>query len=371
VVINRFAATVALAAILLLMLASGAPSGPPLAAEAVALPTALPPPDGARLVFPLVYQQPVPEIAYFCTSVGALLFGPAGDLCVASSNGALQANLTHNGEHVMSLEPAWSPDGTLLAYTHYAAGDHDIRVVDWATGEVSNLTGTPDAGETSPAWSPDGTRIAYVRGDDICVMGADGGSPLRLTTTPGSDYIPAWSPDGASISFLSDRDGTTGPYVMEADGTSQRRVAPGDGAFAGRAAAWSPDGRRVAFLARIRRQDGLYVADVDGDTATLVATGAAAGSPAAWSPDGEWIACVLCDPESYCGMMIVHPDGADPRALGGGSAPTWSPDSRWLAYTGSGPDGGTRVWVTNLDGSVRRPVSRSPWPDHLDPIWRP
>jgi Tol biopolymer transport system component len=63
-----------------------------------------------------------------------------------------------------------------------------------------------------PAWSPDGTRIAFMGGPDgpteydIWVMNADGSNPVQLTDSPGPDWWPAWSPDGTRIAFASVRD---------------------------------------------------------------------------------------------------------------------------------------------------------------------
>ena len=79
-----------------------------------------------------------------------------------------------------------------------------------------------------PAWSPDGTKIAFVSDRDgdteIYVMNADGSHPTNLTNTSAEDRTPAWSPDGTKIAFVSSRDGSAGIYVMNADGSNPTRL---------------------------------------------------------------------------------------------------------------------------------------------------
>jgi TolB protein len=100
------------------------------------------------------------------------------------------------------------------------------------TNNPGLAAGVPDA----PAWSPDGTRIAFVgvpsgRRPDIYVMNADGSGLRNLTNTAAQDYSPAWSPDGTRIAYeyggSTDRGlQTLGDiYVMNADGSGVVRLA--------------------------------------------------------------------------------------------------------------------------------------------------
>jgi Tol biopolymer transport system component len=96
--------------------------------------------------------------------------------------------------------------------------------MNWDGSGLTNLTNNP-AIEISPAWSPDGTHIAFARSitetnNEIFVMDADGSNVVRLTDSPSLDEYPSWSPDGSQIAFMSHRDANWEIYVMNADSPS-------------------------------------------------------------------------------------------------------------------------------------------------------
>ena len=91
-------------------------------------------------------------------------------------------------------------------------------------GDITQLTDMKE-GACQPAWSPDGSQIAFrsiQKGQsDIYTVKIDGSSLVNLTNNVAEDWSPAWSPDGKLIAFQANRDGNWEIYVMNADGTGQ------------------------------------------------------------------------------------------------------------------------------------------------------
>jgi TolB protein len=121
-----------------------------------------------------------------------------------------------------------STGGGEIAFTSDADGDVEVYAMHADGSGVHQVTDRP--GEDSfPAWSPDGTSIAFYSSSsgsepDVYVIAADGSRLRRLTDDPASDADPDWSPDGSRILFSSRRDGQLAIWVMDADGSNVRRL---------------------------------------------------------------------------------------------------------------------------------------------------
>lgn len=135
--------------------------------------------------------------------------------------------------------PDWSPDGRQIVFHRFASGEPfaNIFVVDSQGGAARPLT-TLRARNIEPAWSPDGTRIAFMSDRDdgefeLYVMRADGREQIRLTRNGFPDELPAWSPNGAWLVYTAQPDslGDYDLYALEVDGDRAPRAVierPGD-----------------------------------------------------------------------------------------------------------------------------------------------
>ncbi|HWM25335.1 MAG TPA: DPP IV N-terminal domain-containing protein [Chthoniobacterales bacterium] len=211
-------------------------------------------------------------------------------------------------------DPAWSPDGTKIAYTLDLYQNRDIYVMEADGSNKTNLTNQPDEEEADPTWSPDGARIAYTKYEsvtigEIFVMNADGSNQINLTNHPASDVGASWSPDGSKIAFTSKRDGQAEIYVMNADGSNPTRLTHEPSTES--SPAWSPDGARIVFSSDRQGLSQIYVMNADGSNQVGLtsSTYMAAYSPD-WSPDGMKIVFVRQYFE-YSRIFIRDVDGSN------------------------------------------------------------
>lgn len=151
---------------------------------------------------------------------------------VMDADGAAQTQLTFGA--FVQPRLSWSPDGTKVAFSAPGgalADTEDIFLVSVADGTTARLTVASVAGEKyiMPDWSPDGRLIALTHffapfgGSDVYTINADGSGLRNLTNAAGDDTFPAWSPDGSSIAFVSNRGNVNNRdiYLMYPDGSGQ------------------------------------------------------------------------------------------------------------------------------------------------------
>jgi Tol biopolymer transport system component len=233
--------------------------------------------DGKKIAFDSCEPLPPPDGNY-CQN----------DVWVMGATGSDPVKVTSEGQIDTPFEPSWFPSGNnKIAYAapQNVSGEDDIFALEFdASGNavsLTNLTNTPDVGESSPAVSPDGTRIAFTSYDgtdrEIYVMGATGLSagqpPVRLTNNAVYDTDPVWSPDGQTIAFVRwlprvDMGPNYEIFAMDADGTDKRRLTKNPGSDL--SPAYSPDGRRIAFSSDRDGRIGIWKMKSDGSHPTPI-----------------------------------------------------------------------------------------------------
>ncbi|MFQ5461899.1 MAG: TolB family protein [Phycisphaerae bacterium] len=252
------------------------------------------------------------------------------------------------GERQLTLDgtstfPAWSRDGTSIAFSSNRSGTSEIWIMDADGANQTQITFNTPGGNFIPEWSPDGTRIAYasqqndVGHAEVWVMNADGTNQTRLTFTPPNpngptwSVHPSWSPDGQKLVYASTATGSTQIWMMNADGTNQVPITNGNGPQFpdSNASEWSRDGSTVAFWSGFETQFGeVWAMNPDGTNKrqlTETADPLNSDNPI-WSPDGTKI-IFDTNRAGPIELWVMNADGTNPTPLvatSGGPA-SWQP----------------------------------------------
>jgi Tol biopolymer transport system component len=289
-------------------------------------------------------------------------------------------------------DPVWAPDGGKLAFS---GRDGDLYLIDRAGSRLRRLTRT-DVDEIHAAWRPDGLLAFAAPPDPELFMRREGASRVRvLTRNSDIEDNVEWSPERGSVSFTRGAGWAGGLYVMNSDGSAERRVGWSGTPIWG--TDWSPDGARIVVAA----ESGLSVLNVRSGSVRRLTRSFA--YDAAWSPDGRRIAFVdgptlyTIGADGTGRRRLARAKGDDPRhqdfgyvdwgasgriaySLEGrgapvivvttesgrvlrqlyGASPNWSPDGRWLAFVERG------IRLLSADGkrvvrcTAELPASRRP-----------
>ena len=222
--------------------------------------------------------------------------------------------------------PAFSPDGTLVAFRQ-SDGGHKTGIYAAVAGGEKSIQLTNDPGDCCPTWSPDGRQIAVTRYSDnsfsIFTIPALGGTERRVYRGP--DHLGgglSWSPDGSLIAFTESHESDpTRAWisVLSVADSSIREISSPPPGWIDRSPSYSPDGARLAFIRSA-------VAGVSNDIYVMAANGGRAkrltfdhrpmSGSLAWTSDSREIVFASAR-SAEMGLWVVAAEGCIPRPVAG------------------------------------------------------
>ena len=287
-----------------------------------------------HLISDEIYKRITGNGAYFDSKI--VYVSETGDffhrskrLAIADQDGGNVTYLT-NGQNLV-LTPTLSKNGENLLYVAYVNRVPRVMLYNLrsrSTYMVGNFSGMT----YSPRFSP--------VDDDIIVLSATSAGSTnihklhlkrkatkQLTQQKGISTSPSFSPDGKKIAFVSDRTGAQQIFVMNSDGTNQRRISMGYGQY----------------------------------------------STPAWSPSGEYIAFTKIEEREFF-IGIMRPNGSDERLLAKGymvEGPSWAPNSKWIVFTkelpGRKSEKSSKLYTVDISGRHEKVLDLPT--DASDPSW--
>jgi TolB protein len=288
----------------------------------------------AHHIADIVYETLTGEPGAFATRIAYItsVRNPGGQggetvkLRIADADGYGPQTIVSSNDPLMS--PAWSPDGSRIAYVSFEDAQPSIWVQEVLTGRRERVTAFKGI-NGAPAWSPDGRFLALTLSKDgnpdVFVLNLARRTLRPLTRHWAIDTEPAWSPDGRYVFFTSDRGGAPQIYRVPVSGGEPERVTF-EGGYNARPS-FSPDGRRLAMVTRVDGQYRIAIQDMQSGEFRIMSDGRLDESPS-FAPNGSMlIYATRVDGKGV--LAAVSTDGRVQQRLrlqeGDVREPVWSP----------------------------------------------
>ena len=260
---------------------------------------------------------------------------------------------------------------TRIAYVTKAPGKFTLRITD-ADGENIQAALIDNEPIISPAWSPDGTELAYVTFHDkkakVEIRNVHAGTRRVVAEFKGSNSAPSFSPDGRTLAVTLSRDGGSHVYLMDRSGGNVRRITESTGIDT--EAKFSPDGAYIYFVSDRGGGPQIYKQAVGGGGATRVTFNGAYNISPALSPDGKLLAYI--NRSGGFKVMVMDLGTGDVRSVSDTNddeSPSFAPNSRYIIYA-TKADGRDVLMTTTTDGKFKSKLLESGL-DIREPVWGP
>ncbi len=223
-------------------------------------------------------------------------------------------------------------------------------------------------------FSPDGNKIVFSSSrdgnQDIYIMNADGSGQKRLAGTAQSDYYPTFTPDGKKILFDSYGKKTAAIFIMNIDGTDIKTLS--DPLEFNTDPIMSPDQSKILFYSNRDGIDQIYVMDHDGDNQKRITKTQSNERTPVWSPDGSKIV-FISGRDGNSEVYTMNVDGSAQKQITNNAGPdlvaSWSPDGLKILFYGKNqprsvdPLEQTEIMTINPDGTERENLTKDDFPD--------